>query len=82
MSVGVGVGSAGMGVPVLVGGRRVAVDGISVLVTVIMGWMVGEEVISKMAEATAFVGVEADRLEAVDGLERLQAEKKHPAARR
>jgi hypothetical protein len=71
-----------MGVPVLVGGRRVAVDGISVLVTVIMGWMVGEEVISKMAEATAFVGVEADRLEAVDGLERLQAEKKHPAARR
>jgi hypothetical protein len=71
-----------MEVAVMVGGGRVAVDGIPVFVSVITGWMVGEEVISRVVGATALVWVGEDRLATGDGLERLQAEKKDPAARR
>ena len=71
-----------MGVPVLVGGRRVAVDGISVSVGVISGCIVGEKAICNVAGATALVWGEGDRLATVDGLAGLQAEKKHPATRR
>ncbi len=71
-----------MGVTVLVGGRGVAVDGISVPVGVIPSGMVGEKVIGSVTGATASVWGEGDGLATVDGLARSQAEKKHPAARR
>ena len=65
-----------MEVAVLVGGGRVAVDGISVLVSVITGWMVGEEVIGRLVGATALVGAGEGRLAVGDGWAKLQAEKK------
>jgi len=82
MSVGVWEGRIGMEVAVLVGGGRVAVDGVSVFVSVITGWMMGEEVISGVVGATALVWVAEDRLATGDGLERVQAERKYPAAKR
>jgi hypothetical protein len=71
-----------MEVAVLVEGGRVAVDGISVFVSMITGWTVGEEVISRVVGAIALVWVGADRLATGGGLGRLQAERKHPAAKR
>jgi hypothetical protein len=82
MSVGVWEGRTGMEVTVLVGGGRVAVDGIAVLVTVIIGWMVGEEVIGRLVRVAKPAGVGEDRLATGDGLGKLHEEMKHPAAKR
>ncbi len=76
MSVGVGEGRTGMEVAALVVGGRVTVERIAVLVTVIAGRMMGEEVVSRM------VGVGEDRLAIGVGFGRLQEEMKHPAAKR